>query len=413
MCGIAAFLPINKGIPNKRLLLSLGLGNEERGTDNSGISFGKEIIKGYNKTAKFRDLYIENKEKIDSEMLISQPIIIHCRKSTVYNTSCAHPFLFGVKDGEKNTGQFIVGCHNGIITNREELYSKFCGETSRSLLDIDSQYMLVSLLLSDKKEVLKRYEGDAALIFYDEQYFYVWKGACNNIEERSMHYIKTDEGWYFSSTANNMLFASDYNIIPTSVANNELLTFTLDGEFVSSEIIKRVREVKVTEVVYFGTKGVTKTEPSFISVFRNSLREIVDHSNKIVEGKFYVYNYSRIYTLYKQKSTYDTKPIYVIKGIMSKDDVILKVILRQIKKKNFNIVSFLKTFRKSILEIIVEEIPIVINGKLKFILYKDSTDNELRCVDTSIKKKNNSNVRDNFSHYKPEYYNEHTEEFYN
>lgn len=414
MCGIAAFLPINNALPNKRFLLSLGMGNEERGTDNSGISFGRTIIKGYGKTSKFRDLYVENKEAIDKLMLKSCPIIIHCRKSTSYNTTCAHPFYFYTENEKKAVKNYIVGCHNGVITNREYLYDKFCNNTSKTILDIDSQYMLVSLLLSDMEEVLKKYEGDAALIFYNKDNFYVWKGGKNDIEERSLYYIKTEEGWYFASTDTNINFNSDYNVVPVSVKNNELLTFSIDGEFISSKIIERKTEYKKYETTT-KVKAITSSKyeaPYFITVYKNSLRQIVDRDNNVVNGNFFVYNYSRIYTLYKETSYSGSLPVSCVKGILTKDRAMTESMLRYINRKSFNIVAFLKAYKKEIDKIIIDEMPIIIKNELKFLLKRDP-DDTVSCIDMSLAKiKKSDDIRKNFDRIKSHSADEEVEEFY-
>ena len=122
MCGIAAFLPKGKYAPDRRLLLSMGMANEERGTDNCGIAVGKEIKVGGGVQSKFREFYIANKKEIDELLNTpSKPVIIHTRRSATWNVGSdyAHPFWFGFKEPTPEIENYIVGCHNGIVTNKE------------------------------------------------------------------------------------------------------------------------------------------------------------------------------------------------------------------------------------------------------------------------------------------------------
>jgi len=385
MCGIVAFLPKGKGRPNRRMLLAMGMANEERGTDNCGISVGDTIMRGGYSESKFRDFYIKNKVKVDEALDCSKPVIIHTRKSTSNSTgdTYAHPFIFFTKSENGEMAKKIVGCHNGIITNKEELFTKFCTpESNRKLVTIDSQYILLSLLLADdKKEVLQVYEGNAALIFYTHEGFYVWKGACNQAEERPMFYMETVEGWYFASTKENFLFNSDYNIEPTMVKHNELLKFTLHGKLVSSTIVPRT---KVTAPVNQAC-SVNNYHDS-VTVLVDKFHRLTDMSGKILSDIYYVYNYNSFSYLYT-KSAYNRSPLFIYEGVACRKSIgVVKSLLGDVRRKKFNIKSFMTKRAEDLKSCIVKEFPVIIKGELKFLIEKDFSGN-LTCRDMTITSK--------------------------
>jgi hypothetical protein len=371
MCGIAAFLPKNTQKVDKKAIISLAIGNEERGTDNSGISVGKWILKGGKELAKFRNLYVKNKEEIDTRLESSEPMILHTRRSTTFvvDNTYAHPFMFHTKDDK----QYLVGCHNGIITNKEQLGFKFCPNVSKGFLTIDSEYALYSLFLGKKEEVLKYYEGDAAFIFYTNEGFYAWKGANNNVEERTLYYVERPEGWYFASTFINLVVVFDE--IPMEVPNNTLLKFSLAGELILSKKIERVSYSKAASVAKW-----TDTK-------RNVNGFYVDSKGHLLDGEYHSYTIDRISWVYfGPKTSNGSYDIIFVKGVPVRDKAIWRTISLSIRNaKTFDINQFIEKHKERLKNCYIIDMPIYVGHKHRYILKQDAITKEFTVEDLNIK----------------------------
>ena len=248
MCGITGFHPKKDKKANLGKLLVMGIMNEERGTDSTGMSIGSKLFKGSDPIdRKARDFIIKNIKDIKKENLVNQNIIIHTRKSTngLLNKDNTHPFHYYDGKNENNYKNLLMLNWKNILT-------------------IDSHYMIAAAyetFYNNLKEerLFSYYEGGAALIYYNKDEFKVWKGANNNVEERPMYYIETEEGWYFNSLKEALSFAfldKIDNIV--KVKNNELIT--IKNDVLSSKIIPRNIQTVIS----------TTTYPSYSSGFYNN-----------------------------------------------------------------------------------------------------------------------------------------------
>lgn len=359
MCGIAAFLPKNDNKPIVSVMLSLALGNEERGADNCGISVGKWILRGGSGSGRFRSLYINNMDKILDHLSRSEPIIIHNRRSNKFigNLECSHPFHF--YKGEEDNKVSIIGCHNGVITNEDELYKKFCGETDKSILKIDSQYILCSLLMSDHEEVLKEYNGDAALIFYTDDKFYVWKGAKYTTEERPMHYVETDHGWYFASTSENLRYAFGIvgiPVVPTSVENNNLMIFTKKGVHIENKVINRTYTTTRTAYNQSCFLPSASTSQNVFDTFITDDGYCVDVNGNYIHGKYFAFSTSSSW-LRKTKDYVNLIEVEFFHGIQTTDIAKLKQVLNLVKG-SAALHTVIEKHKQLIRDCIVDYIPV-------------------------------------------------------
>ena len=247
MCGLVGFYPKKNKKVELSVLAILGIGNEERGTDNAGICIGKDVFIKSQKDNKIKDLLFNNLEEITSylksEDALNKPVILHARKSSIHNkTKAKHAHPFGWKAEDLST--YFYGAHNGNVKELYDLYSKYRKSDDVKFIDydIDSELLLDCIRTSLIKtgsftDVLSTYEGHAALLFYNENRFYAWKGANNNIEERPLYYVETGDGFYFSSIESLLKIAFPSKDV-ISLNNNELLTFE-KGKLATSEIIDR------------------------------------------------------------------------------------------------------------------------------------------------------------------------------
>lgn len=246
MCGLIGFIPfVGKQIDLEKLKL-LVIGAEERGIDSFGISVGNIFLeKALGKPRAALPDIISKLKEID---LTDQPIIAHTRKSSyAYKVTldAAHPFKLG---NVENDDEF-VGAHNGLVTDTYNLYTKHIlpYDNSEKYIDIpvDSLYLLKALKLAnytDKKSILASYEGNAALLFYDKDRFYVWKGANLGVVERTLYCLTTEEGYYFYSTPELLYLLGDGTV--STIGDNAFVSFDFKKRSFSVDIVNR--QVKKT-----------------------------------------------------------------------------------------------------------------------------------------------------------------------
>jgi hypothetical protein len=246
MCGLTAGYPTRNAEINFDKLAYIALMNEERGTDSTGLAIGEDILKEMGAARKFINNNIAKIKAIDK---VNKPIIMHDRSASYkvgINITQAHPFRYNTveeKEGELHIVDYFIGMHNGLIKEEQKMidtYIKpFFPEIKKEAYSVDSQVIIHALSLCNTVEemstILSTYDGNAALIFYNKDTFYVWKGGNLGIEERPLYYAKNEEGWYFSSIRDSLSLVSE-NI--TMVLNNQLLIFS-EGEMRESLIIPR------------------------------------------------------------------------------------------------------------------------------------------------------------------------------
>lgn len=198
MCGLTGYCG-----PNVDLLKfdMIAIANESRGEDSSGICVAEDFI--FKDTERYSTLRSSiNFEKKFFEY-DSYNIMAHCRKRSTGSLSkkAAHPYIVKDKDDRQ-----LVLMHNGTISNRHALAKHY----KQQMIDFETDSELLTRLIADKTDVLKYYEGGAALIwkYVDEpDTFYVFKGASETLkkgqavmeDERTLFYAYLDGGMYISS----------------------------------------------------------------------------------------------------------------------------------------------------------------------------------------------------------------------
>lgn len=244
MCGLVGFYPKkNKNVDFDKIYF-LTIAIEERGTDSCGISVGNLVYKGSGKKSKSKDFIAE--ELMYGEFPSDQPVIFHNRsatiKSSLTNEDNIHPFVW------ENQNSYLAGAHNGTLTEYKDLKTKFCPQYHDSLFNIDSHYLLLSIHanMNNIGEVLESYQGAAALLFYNADNFWAWKGANWGVEERPLYYIEDKNGWYFCSLENPLKIA--FKEDPIMVGNNTLMRFS-NGKLQQETILERKIISKVVSQV--------------------------------------------------------------------------------------------------------------------------------------------------------------------
>lgn len=296
MCGLVGFYPKKNKKADLKNIYFLTIAIEERGTDSCGIAIGEYLNKGLGNNSKSKD-FIANELSDININLINKPVIFHNRSATIKSSLTdednIHPFKWTNK---KDKNDYIVGMHNGTLRNFYKLKETFCNDYDKSLFKIDSHYILLSLYATnDIKKVLESYEGTAALIFYDEKSFYVWKGANNNVEERPLYKVETEDGWYFCSLENPLKII--FGNIVEEVPNNTLMHFS-EGTLKNTTLIPRNISAPVITYGYgiYNSEVNNSYEKIYVqdfyfsdNIFFNiSKRRYTNKEGKLIDGHYKV-----------------------------------------------------------------------------------------------------------------------------
>lgn len=289
MCGLTGFVPKkNKQIDVTKLKM-FAIANEERGTDSCGISIGYSYWKhGIDKLSKARDFLFTINKELKSLDLKNKPVIFHTRKSTrgSWTTQNAHPFKYNYGDGQQ-----LTLAHNGSITNEWSLFNEYVKPHNEGVKYsdyIDSRVLAHGFASAFSHheftrilDMLKKYEGAAALLFYTNHHYYVWRGAASDTFERPMYYIETEEGWYFHSIPTVLALLTSFEEVQ-EVPNNTLLTFTQNG-IVDSVVVPRVKPAVVKTTYSYDDyykPTVVKTE-TFSPVKLNVLGKYIQNGREL------------------------------------------------------------------------------------------------------------------------------------
>jgi predicted glutamine amidotransferase len=257
MCGLTGFYPSPNSRVNLDKLAYIAVINESRGGDSTGIAIGPNLMKDMGSAIKFLNNRMVAINAVDRGNL---PVIIHTRSASYkvgINITQAHPFCYNIieeNNEEINIIDYFVGMHNGLIKEEQKFIDTFIKpsvpEIKKEAYSVDSQIIIHALALCKSIEeistILSSYDGNAALIFYNKNTFYVWKGGNLGVEERPLYYARNEEGWYFSSIKDSLCLVSKDT---TEVLNNQLLVFS-EGEMRESLIIPRNIKSYVHQFAY-------------------------------------------------------------------------------------------------------------------------------------------------------------------
>jgi hypothetical protein len=220
-CGIFGWSGSRTTRFNKQKFDILGLFNNSRGGDSCGVSTDGEIYYGTLLNKSYDD-FVVNKNYLSPVRI---PVVIgHSRKASVgaVSETNAHPFGFG----DLGEGHAFIGCHNGTLSNYEELGKKYEVETSvyseRNMFlrtKVDSEILLEILYKTKDTEVLQEYIGGAALLFQnleEPNTLFAFHGASKKevgdrgetlYEERPLYYYQeAKDSVYISSIEEALIF---------------------------------------------------------------------------------------------------------------------------------------------------------------------------------------------------------------
>lgn len=218
----------------------LGWDNDDRGGDSIGRLIGNSYSAHVAKTPKTSyKKYVENYINEDS----SNIALGHTRKASVGAATIANaqPVVFNLSEDE---GESYFGLiHNGTLYNHIALAKKYnVPHEGRT----DSQ-ILASIIMNNGFEVLKEYEGAAALVIKDPRIpntLYAFKGASKSWggiveEERPLYYYQESENsMYISSKEDGLMFIGG-NIDSIFEFESNVLYTIKEGKIINTETIDR------------------------------------------------------------------------------------------------------------------------------------------------------------------------------
>lgn len=238
-CGLVGFSG-QKGYNVLKLKFLLYWNSVERGLDATGIF---TPLTGIIKDNIKAELYINNPNKL-GKVKLDNTLIGHVRAKTVGTNTVdnAHPFEYGR----------IVGAHNGTLKNHLEVAFNYGLDVTK--FNVDSQVLFASLNrdfeapIENKFAVLSKYEGAAALLFYDKKEKALY--ACHD-KERPLYYGYLRETEMYISSIKETLEV---------IGCQKITSFPIN-------IVHKIVEGKIVETTPYTIKTptVTKVLPQIIT----------------------------------------------------------------------------------------------------------------------------------------------------
>lgn len=261
-CGIFGFCgTVNLSKVGWTAVLSnikiLGIYNDDRGGDNTGILLNNEITHSEGFIYKFGEL-IEKKDLENPDSSISTVILGHSRKGSVGGKTHKNAHPFPIYRSDKDADFYMAGVHNGTISNWKELAKNYAIDDKQ----IDNDSLTLLTILSRQKNlkrnkpvfrVLEQYEGYGAFAWYfpeEPNVLYVFKGASRRYkhekeltEERPLFYYECPltKGVYISSVEKGLKAISSNKDAIHEVPSNIVFKI-INGKFVNSESVIIDRE---------------------------------------------------------------------------------------------------------------------------------------------------------------------------
>lgn len=280
MCGIVAY--VGAKTPNELALKILGNENTTRGKNAFGICVNDVIEKkvckvihpSVNSENTFKS-YFENKllfrrtNKNNIIKMKNRTVLIHTRsKSSGINTEeNAHPFKL---ETEKE-GVFLIGVHNGTITNCDELAAEYGIEDWEKTYRVDSNFML-SFLAKGDFSILEKYKGNANFVWFTTDKpntLNIWKGGTINRqgvleEERPLYYsFENSTGGYYISSLDDPLHG---------VSSGEVVSFKTNTitSFEGNQIIEEIKVDRKIKLEPYVHKNNFSNNPSYSKSVSNN-----------------------------------------------------------------------------------------------------------------------------------------------
>lgn len=306
MCGISGSVSSVK--PDLNILKLLSIYNRERGKHSCGVAINDRLTKGvkekkgdYSDSLDFcRYFEFTNFSKGDKPF-DNNTTLWHTRYATMgaHTKHNAHPFRLETDKEDV----FLIGAHNGSLYNMEEFNKKYNIDTK--VQNMDSKQLLSALAKNrnNMEEVLKDYNGAAALCFYftdEPNTLYLWKGTSKNEKgvvepERPLYYIINEDVVYFSSLYFPLTTTTNHAIDAQEVADNTLMKFE-GNQIVSTVVVDRTEKCYKKPIinryadVYRGYANFKKQNAKVKSLPSKKDKPKEVNPQRFSKGNFYYYN---------------------------------------------------------------------------------------------------------------------------
>lgn len=259
MCGIFGIIGKKQQNFDKLSFCGLGIKNDTRGGDSTGILIDGRIDYGVDKEKLFADFCF--KSELLKTVKQTKIAIGHCRKASVgaINLANAHPIVI---HSQSDKNKRIVMIHNGTIINHKELAEKYL--KMDKIDDYSDSTIMAFLFYTIGPKVFKEYNGAGAFVIVDyrgdKEVVYLFKGKSKNFnteysqvaEERPLFWVKTPKGIWFSSIKDSLrdcvLVNNNFDCVIEDIPCNTLYKI-IDGEIVSEEEFDRSQNYQAISTV--------------------------------------------------------------------------------------------------------------------------------------------------------------------
>lgn len=247
-CGLFGYSGPDGNNMLVRVMTILGLFNQKRGTDASGVMTNFHSEKSVS-NGKFSEFIVEDlsyEEIIDEDVTVFLGHTRNASPRTKRTIDTAQPCII-TKSGDEYEENFGL-IHNGNISSAADRLIELGGKATGLSDSYDFHQVLE--LTDDIKAELANYTGKAALVWTkkdDSSTIHVFAGASRTdrnkntkaTEERPLYYIQTEDNLYFSSTYESLMAAFPYEENEVvEFKKNTLYTIT-KGEIISTEEVDR------------------------------------------------------------------------------------------------------------------------------------------------------------------------------
>lgn len=217
MCGISGAIGPNIDFEKIKLL---GLLNEDRGGDASGIYTNKKCV-------KITNSYYELLKDPEYPTKVSKFVLNHARRS-----SSGGKIIANAQPLVVDKDVFVL---NGTIKNQVVL-EKVTGVTANPL-DNDTAY-LMRLMQNGNTDFLKYYTGGATFVYRSKNKTTFWIGETGGLIDRPLHFCYLGDTMYFSSLERDLEVIAEGSEI-SHFKSNSLLTMNDKAEVVTDITIDR------------------------------------------------------------------------------------------------------------------------------------------------------------------------------
>lgn len=248
MCGIFGIINNKKDTFDRTAFNILGVFNDSRGGDSTGIYIDGKLEYGIQNRKKYIDFFPDS--ELIENTTVCKAAIGHCRKASIgiINLENAHPI--NIYEKNKLVFSFV---HNGTIFNYKELAKKYIPNVD--IKDFTDSKVLAYIIYNKQYGALAEYNGGAAFCAIDvkNNCFLFYKGASKYYStstaetvERPLYCIQEQNRFAFSSIKESLMVFSKETVC--EFENNVLYKLNKRGSLTILRKIDRSNAVQAKPV---------------------------------------------------------------------------------------------------------------------------------------------------------------------